>query len=84
MHQNQAKLTHENNAKSYQTYVIITYFDAPECRMFHPLDPTGALTWTPPGGLKRHLGHPADLAKIVPKISTPRVLDPGYAHEISL
>ena len=31
MHQNQAKLFHENNTKSYITYVTITYFNAPEC-----------------------------------------------------
>ena len=31
MHQNQAKLFHENITKSYKTYATITYYGVPEC-----------------------------------------------------
>ena len=88
---------HENNAKSYKTYIIITYFDAPKCikispklpkiayfpGAFPPGSPPGLCPWTPPGGLKRPPGPTANLAKIVSRIRTPWVLDPGYT-QISL
>ena len=47
-----------------------------------PGPPPELCPWTPPGGLKkRPLELPADLAKIVPRIRTPWVLDrAGYAR----
>ena len=73
---------------------MITYFDAPECITMSqklpkisyflgtlpPGPPPGLCPWTPAGGLKWPPGPPAALAEIVPRILTPWVLDPGYAH----
>ena len=70
MHQNQAKLFHENITKSYKTYATITYYGVPECIKIsqkspknayflglRPLDPHWGFV-PGRGGRKRSASHP--------------------------
>ena len=70
MHQNQAKLFHENITKSFKTYATITYYGVPECikisqkspkkRVFSGPSPPGPPLGFVPGrgGRKRSVSHP--------------------------